>query len=79
MKLEDMLSENKGQAPYDSTSMKYLESSKAWRWKADGGCQGLGGQGSGDLLFNVRRVSVILDERVLEMGVVMVIQHCECI
>ena len=37
---------------------------------------GLKGQGNGEFLFNVHRVSVVLDERVMEIGVVMVIQQC---
>ena len=34
--------------------------------KQNGGCQGLGGGGSGKLMFNGYRVSVLQDENVLE-------------
>ena len=33
----------------------------------NGGCQGLGGVANGELLFNGHRVSVLQDEKVLEL------------
>ena len=56
MNLEDtMLSEirlsQKRQSPYDSISMSYLEKSDSQRLQ-NGGCQGPGGKGKWELLFN---------------------------
>lgn len=49
----------KGKILYDSTFMRFPEQPGPQRQKADGGHQGLGGQGNGALVFNEDRVAVM--------------------
>ena len=52
---------------YNSPYLRYLEYSKSYRQKIKWWLPGAGGRGEGELLFNRYRVSVLQDEKALEI------------
>lgn len=48
---------------FDFTSVRYPEQSDSQRWRAEGCSQEGGGDGSGESVFHVYRVSVLQEEK----------------